>query len=105
MSRDGTPPLRVVFRCKARKGERLWYRDRQSLFMPKDIFITHICFYAVRSEYCHGHHLSETVLNCTDEANVAAEAGRLMQQQNHFRYTSLVSALCVLHLRKKRTRH
>ena len=48
ISHDGTPPLRVVFRLKARRSDRIWKRDRQSQFMPADLYISHVCVNALR---------------------------------------------------------
>ena len=45
VAHDGTPPLRAVVRFLAKSSRQLWHRgNNQSLFMPKDIFITHISF-------------------------------------------------------------
>ena len=58
VSMDGTPPLRFVFRCLVCNQDKLWGRDGQGAFMPKDIHITHLCIYAVRPDMCHAHHTS-----------------------------------------------
>ena len=42
VAHDGTPPLRAMFRCLTMTENRLWHRDKQSMFKPQDMFITHL---------------------------------------------------------------
>ena len=54
---DGTPPLRVTVRCLADTSRQLWHRgSNQSLYMPSDLHITHISFYAVHPKLTHKFH-------------------------------------------------
>ena len=54
---DGTPPLRVTVRCLANTSCQLWHRgSSQSLYMPSDLHITHISFYAVHPKLVHKFH-------------------------------------------------
>ena len=61
---DGTLPMRALVRCVARREQRMWRRKNnnnnvQSMFMPKDLHITHVILYAVRPELTHNHVLFE----------------------------------------------
>jgi hypothetical protein len=59
---DGTPPLRAVIRCLVDTSNTLWHRgSNQSLFKPSDIFITHVCFYAVHHRLLHYEHKAVSV--------------------------------------------
>merc|ERR1711873_369167 len=57
VARGGTYPMRALIRCVAQRSNRLWHRqqsgNKQSLFMPQDLHITHIVLYAVRPELAH----------------------------------------------------
>ena len=59
ISLDGTPPVRVVFRCLAHKHGRLWKRDEQGnknpqqLYRPSHLHITHIYIYSVAPRLIH----------------------------------------------------
>ena len=54
---DGTPPMRVTIRCLADTTRQLWHRgSNQSLYMPSDLHITHISFYAVHPKLVHKFH-------------------------------------------------
>ena len=48
---DGTLPLRVLLRCTAVPERKLWSKrdgaNSQDGFLPEDVFITHMIFYAV----------------------------------------------------------
>ena len=51
---DGTPPMRVTARCLADTTCQLWHRgSSQSLYMPRDLHITHISFWAVHPKLVH----------------------------------------------------
>ena len=56
ISRDGTPPLRVLLHCKAVSQNQLWSRkgkkgaNDQRAFRPKDVFITAITWWALQPE-------------------------------------------------------
>ena len=57
VSLDGTPPLRAVVRVLANTSRQLWNKgSNQSLYRPDDLFITHICFYAVHRKLAHIAH-------------------------------------------------
>ena len=51
---DGTYPLRAVLRFVALPEKQLWHRGSNvSLFMPSDLFCTHVVFYAVDAKFKH----------------------------------------------------
>ena len=60
---DGTLPMRAVIRCLAHTSARLWHRsdrdNKQSMFMPGDLHITHVYLYPVSPHFVHEHHLLE----------------------------------------------
>ena len=62
--------------------------------MPEDLYISHICFYALRPEFCHKHHLSEGKMDCTKAAAAATSAGRLILQADAFKPTNVMSGVC-----------
>ena len=49
--------MRALIRCVAQKSNRIWHRNKgnnkQSMFMPKDLHITHVILYAVSPELIH----------------------------------------------------
>ena len=51
ISRDGTPPIRVVLRCISMNAKQLWHKHYKSNdqrgFMPKHVYISHIMIYAL----------------------------------------------------------
>ena len=51
IANDGTLPMRCVLRCTAAAERRLWFKragtNTQDAFLPEDVFISHIMFYAV----------------------------------------------------------
>ena len=51
ISRDGTPPIRVVLRCISMNTKQLWHKHYKSNgqrgFMPKHVYISHIMIYAL----------------------------------------------------------
>ena len=53
--------MRALIRCVAQRSDRLWHRNngnnKQSMFMPDSLHITHIVLYAVRPELVHEHFL------------------------------------------------
>ena len=58
---DGTYPLRAILRFVAKLDAQVWHRNsNQSLFMPSDLFCTHVVFYAVDAKFTqrptHPHH-------------------------------------------------
>ena len=76
VSLDGTPPLRAVVRCLAKSDRQLWHRGKsQSLYMPKDLHITHICFYATHPGLAHLAHrgLELHNFNLDDDALIPCE--------------------------------
>ena len=59
---DGTYPLRVVIRCLADTTKTLWHRgSNQSLFRPEDLYISHVCIYAVDPTLVHKYHQTTSV--------------------------------------------
>merc|ERR1711954_42319 len=63
VSEDGTHPLRALIRCMAIDSDRLWHKNdaknKQSLFMPQSLYISHIFLYAVPPQFVHRHQLLE----------------------------------------------
>jgi len=51
ISRDGTPPIRVMLQCISLNTRQLWHKkakaNDQRGFMPKYVYISHIIFYAL----------------------------------------------------------
>ena len=49
ISRDGTPPIRVMLRCISMNTKQLWHKHHklndQRGFMPKHVYISHIVIY------------------------------------------------------------
>ena len=61
---DGPYPLRAVLRFVAKPDTQLWHRDsNQSLFIPSDLFCTHVVFYAVDAKFTHETQLTRTTLD------------------------------------------
>ena len=85
---DGTPPLRAIVRCLARSSRQLWHRgNSQSLYMPKDLFITHICFYATHRELAHLEHkgLELHNFNLDDAAPIPREPDGYLPGESSFK--------------------
>ena len=73
---DGSPPLRAVVRCLVKSDRQLWHRgNSQSLYMPQDLFITHISFYATHRDLAHLQHkgLELHNFNLDDDALIPYE--------------------------------
>ena len=63
LAEDGTFPMRAVVRCVALENRSLWSKgSNQCLFMPSDLFITHLCIYAVKAELVHMVHMNYEVV-------------------------------------------
>ena len=64
ISRDGTPPIRVVLRCILMNTRQLWHKHKkgndQRGFMPKHVYISHIIFYALPPYMASGMHSHTT---------------------------------------------
>ena len=68
---DGTSPIHAVLRFVAKPDAQLWHRcSNQSLFMPSDLFCTHVVFYAVDARSAHSVQLTRTVLDNLPIINV-----------------------------------
>ena len=55
---DGTCPIRCVARCLVNPDRKLWKKadSSQYQYMPGDLHITHLYFYAIDPEYSHTVH-------------------------------------------------
>ena len=61
---DGTYPLRAVLRFVAKPDTQLWHRgSNPSLFMPSDLYCTHVVLYAVDAKFTHHVQLTRTTLD------------------------------------------
>ena len=99
---DGTPPLRCVLRCLARRRNKVWRRGTQAMFKPKDLFISHVMIYAVHPRYCHYHSRFETLSpSLLDPARATAEAERLIAQR-HFQPTAVSISAAVFESRDEK---
>ena len=57
MSLDGIAPLHAVVHVLASTANQFWSRgSNQSAYMPYDLFIIHVCFYAVHPSLVHEAH-------------------------------------------------
>ncbi len=67
ISDDGSFPMRVIFRCLARKDKRLWMdKDKEQYqYKPEDLYISHIIFYAVAPSLIHKHQYGWTTTSST----------------------------------------
>ena len=68
---DGTPPMRVIIRCLGNTSRQLWHKSKnQVLFMPENLYISHISFYAVHPRLIHKYHKSLDLYSfAVDEGN------------------------------------
>ena len=71
ISRDGTPPIRVVLRCISMKTEQLWHKHNKSNdqrgFMLKHVYISHIMIYALppfMASAAHAHTTWQMFSSC-----------------------------------------
>ena len=75
ISRDGTPPIRVVLRCISMSTKQLWHKrhklNHQRGFMPKHVYISHIVFYALPPFMASASHLHTTWQMYTPKGHVA----------------------------------
>ena len=64
ISRDGTPPIRVMLKCISINTRQLWHKHTkksdQRGFMPKYVYISHIIFYALPPCMASGMHSHTT---------------------------------------------
>ena len=58
LTRKGGYPVRVITRVSAPSQRFIWRKGQDQItFMPHEIHITHIIFYAVGPMFIHEHHL------------------------------------------------
>merc|ERR1711966_442938 len=64
ISRDGTPPIRVLLKCISLNTRQLWHKHAKKCdqrgFMPKYVYISHIVFYALPPCMASGIHSHTT---------------------------------------------
>mgnify|MGYP001358055637 FL=1 len=108
IARDGTPPLRIILHCQAVSNQQLWSKkagkkqsNDQRAFMPQDVHITHITWYALKPEMVAPAQLHYVWEFYGADGNIA-EAERLMPnaeadgQMHPYRF-----AYAVIHHQKK----
>ena len=63
LAHDGSYPMRCVLQLRGRRDKALWRRKGvQASYLAKDLWLEQVHIYAVKPEYCHNHHLTETVI-------------------------------------------
>ena len=75
ISRDGTPPIRVMLRCISGNTRQLWHKhtktNDQRGFMPKHVYVPHIIIYALPPVMAAGWHTHITWQMYTSTGQVA----------------------------------
>ena len=98
MADDGSFPMRAIVQMRGRRDKQFWKRGRvQAQYLPRGLWIEAVHFYAVRPEYCHEHHLWESIANVrgTEHGDPDSETGGL-----HPKYTPFIQGLDIINNRK-----
>ena len=86
ISRDGTPPIRVLLKCISLNTRQLWHKHTKKCdqrgFMPKYVYISHIVFYALPPIMASGMHSHTTWQMYTSTGHVATSDNLKMDESS-----------------------